>query len=130
MNELDSKTVIGTFGELLVQLRLFQCGVQAAPPLKDSGNDLIAVRGRVLRAVQVKTTTQNRFSLDQLPERYHLLALVAVDGKISDARLDETKVFLLSRRDVEALGTTATAEDVADWALNAERIGHVFQVGE
>jgi len=44
-------------------LRLFQHGVQAAPPLKDSGNDLIAVRERVFRAIQVKTTTQDRFDL-------------------------------------------------------------------
>ena len=68
MNELDSNTNTGTFGELLVQLRLFQHGVQAAPPLKDSGNDLIAVKERVFRAIQVKTTNQDRFDLRGLPE--------------------------------------------------------------
>ena len=100
MNELESETIIGTFGELLVQLRLFQCAVQAAPPLKDSGNDLIAVRGDVFKAVQVKTTTQNRVNFRKLPDHYHLLAIVALHGKrICDASLDKTEVFLLSRQD-------------------------------
>ncbi len=56
MNPLSKTCITGTIGELLVQLRLFQYGVQAAPPLKDSGNDLIAVRRETFRAVQVKTT--------------------------------------------------------------------------
>jgi hypothetical protein len=42
-NPISSEMRIGTLGELLVQLRLLQFDVQAAPPLKDSGNDLIAV---------------------------------------------------------------------------------------
>lgn len=82
MNELGNTTTVGTFGELLVQLRLLQYGVQAAPPLKDSGNDLIGVKGSVFRAIQVKTRTQDRFDLGDLPDRaYHLLALVALHGK-------------------------------------------------
>ena len=121
MNELESETIIGTFGELLVQLRFFQCGVQAAPPLKDSGNDLIAVKGYVFKAVQVKTTTQNRVSFRKLPDHYHLLALVALHGKrISDASLDKTKVFLLSRQDIQTLAVKSRAvECLAEWELNA-----------
>ena len=131
MNELPPNTNIGTFGELLVQLRLFQHGVQAAPPLKDSGNDLIAVKGRVLRAVQVKTRTQHPIKLGTLPAHYHLLALVLLHGEICDASLDETRVFLLSRCDVKALGNgNPQVEQLAEYELNANRVDHLFQIDE
>ncbi len=41
MNPISEEIKIGTIGEILVQLRLLQYEVQAAPALKDSGNDLI-----------------------------------------------------------------------------------------
>lgn len=127
MNELESETTIGTYGELLVQLRLFQCGVQAAPPLKDSGNDLIAVKGHVFKAIQVKTTTQDRFDLRELPDRYHLLALVALDGKVRDASLDETAVFLLSRQEFLSTGAGSLAvAHLAPWELSADRVALLF----
>lgn len=50
-NRLTDNVVIGTIGELLVQTRLLQCGVQAAAPIKDSGNDLIAVKGEAFRGI-------------------------------------------------------------------------------
>lgn len=53
MNQVTDKILTGTLGELLVQIRLLQCGVQAAPSIKDSGNDLIAVNGKEFRAVSV-----------------------------------------------------------------------------
>ncbi len=49
MNKITDNLKLGTFGELLVQLRLLEFDVQAAPPLKDSGNDLIAIRGTAMR---------------------------------------------------------------------------------
>ena len=36
-NPISAAIRIGTLGELLVQLRLLQFEVQAAPPLRDSG---------------------------------------------------------------------------------------------
>ena len=54
MNKITDNLKLGTIGELLVQLRLLEFDVQAAPPLKDSGNDLIAIRGIDMRAIQVK----------------------------------------------------------------------------
>lgn len=66
MNQITVQVKIGTIGELLVTLRLLQYGVQAAPPLKDSGNDLIAVRGMRFSAIQVKTITGNNFGLYDL----------------------------------------------------------------
>ena len=53
MNKITDRIQTGTVGELLVQIRLLQFGVQAAPPIKDSGNDLIAVNDREFRAVSV-----------------------------------------------------------------------------
>lgn len=41
-NPLPKALATGTLGELLVQFRLLQFDIQAAPPLKDSGNDLVA----------------------------------------------------------------------------------------
>ena len=128
MNELDSNTTLGTFGELLVQLRLFQHGVQAAPPLKDSGNDLIAVKGCVFRAIQVKTTAQDRFDLRELPDHYHLLALVALHGKVRNASLDETMVFLLSRQEFLSTGASSLARtQLTPWELSADRVARLFQ---
>jgi len=89
--------VTGTVGELLVQLRLLQFGVQAAPPIKDSGNDLIAVRGSAFCAIQVKTTVGKTYSVQKLPEFYHLLAVVKVGGSGSKLSLDESRIFLIPK---------------------------------
>jgi hypothetical protein len=67
-NPISSQIKTGTLGELLVQIRLLQFDVQATPPMKDSGNDLIAVRGETFRGVQVKTRTKGDFRLQGLPE--------------------------------------------------------------
>ena len=105
MNPLTKRVITGTTGELLVQLRLFQYGVQAAPPLKDSGNDLIAVRGETFRSVQVRTTGNEDGKWD-LPKdrRYHVLALVRLRGHDNDLWLDECEIYLIDRETVEAGG--------------------------
>lgn len=70
-NPISENMAKGTIGELLVQTCLLQYGVQAAPPLKDSGNDLIALKGDAIKTIQVKTCT-NRFDTPlDLPEKYH-----------------------------------------------------------
>ena len=71
-NQLPKNIHKGTVGELLVQMRLLEYGVQAAPPLKDSGNDLIAIRGEIVKFIQVKTEQRKR----NLPKFYHLLVMV------------------------------------------------------
>lgn len=101
MNPLEERMVTCTVGELLVQLRLLECGVQAAPPLKDSGNDLIAIRGKEFRAIQVKATTDAKhfaFKNKELNERrYDVLALVQIVGEGSSLRLDECRIYLLPK---------------------------------
>ena len=59
MNEISPEVRIGTIGELLVQTRLLQRGVQAAAAIKDSGNDLIALRGPTIKE-QVPPSRESR----------------------------------------------------------------------
>ncbi|KKN06483.1 hypothetical protein LCGC14_1076750 [marine sediment metagenome] len=56
MNPIRAETKIGTIGEILVQLRLLQYDIQAAPALK----------GDVFKAVQVKTITKDNFTFKDL----------------------------------------------------------------
>ena len=95
MNSITDQMLTGTVGELLVQLRLLEHNVQAAPPIKDSGNDLIAVRRNVFRAIQVKTRTGDKYSKDKLPELYHILAVVHLVENEETLLLDASQVFLI-----------------------------------
>jgi hypothetical protein len=102
MNPLSPELVTGTVGELLFQLRLLQYGVQAAPPLKDTGNDLIAVRGESFRAIQVKTTTGDDVRVDfDRTRQFHLLALAHLVGEGEMLHLDQCQLFLIPRGDLD-----------------------------
>ena len=103
MNPLTENITKGTFGELLVQLRFLQYGVQSAPPIKDSGNDLIAIRGEVFRAIQVKTRTELPRHVNNLPDLYHILAIVILDpeGSGTELSLDRCGIFLFNKNEVE-----------------------------
>jgi len=100
MNQISDKLKVGTIGELLVQLRLIEHGIQAAPPLKDSGNDLIAIKGKTFRAIQVKTTKTNGFKWKHLPRRYHILALVKLAGADTNIFLDQSRIYLLTKEEI------------------------------
>lgn len=114
----------GTVGELLVQLRLLQFDVQAAPPIKDSGNDLIAVRCHTFRAIQVKATAGNAYPVDDLPEFYHLLAVVHLAGEDSNLFLDRSRVFLIPKgRVAKASRQIARLEE---YAVSQEHIDELF----
>ena len=103
MNPISPQLRTGTIGELLVQIRLLQYGVQAAPPLKDSGNDLIAVKEEVFKAIQVKSTRTACFSKQDLPEFYHILAVVQLKDGDNGIELDKSEVFLIPKNDVHGL---------------------------
>jgi hypothetical protein len=92
----------GTIGELLVQLRLLQYGVQAAPPIKDTGNDLVALRGLIARTIQVKTTTD---AVPQWPSGrlYHLLAVVRLEREGDNLKLDDSEIFLVPKNKLNGL---------------------------
>lgn len=125
MNPLYSTTLKGTIGELLVQLRLLEFGVQAMPPRKDSGNDLIAIRNRVVKSIQVKTTGKR--IRRQFPNRnkiYDILALVRLAIDNSSYKLDETDIFLLKREELET--NSVNWKNLAAYRLSQERIGIIW----
>jgi hypothetical protein len=128
VNPLDDRMVTCTVGELLVQLRLLEYDVQAAPPLKDSGNDLIAVRGKQFRAIQVKATRDAKsFAFDnkELKDRsYHILALVQLTGENSRLDLDDCHIYLMPK---EAVGKGYyNAEKLAEFELNGWLVDALF----
>jgi len=126
VNELPSNTVIGTLGELLVQLRLLQYKVQASPPLRDSGNDLIGVRGGVFKALQVKTSVLGIPKRGRLKRRYDILALVGLkyDGKRLD--LDQADIFLLSRAQVEQGAGRGPGAPAEEFRISQARVDELF----
>lgn len=125
MNDLPPGLTTGTFGELLVQLRLLEYGIQAAPPLKDSGNDLIAIRGEVFKSIQVKTTCGDRYPKDRLPDRYHILAVVQLLRNKQGLLLDESRIFLIPRNEVEAASTSVAG--LEPFLLNTKLIEYLFR---
>jgi hypothetical protein len=110
MNPLPFKLNTGTFGELFAQFRLLQFDVQAAPPLKDTGNDLIAVRGEVFRAISVRATTGSTFNKPKAGRLYHILAVVRFQkSEVGEVLLDQTDLFLVPRAAVAALQNNISA---------------------
>src|SRR5207247_3941257 len=94
-NPISAAIKTGTVGELLVQLRLLQYDIQAAPPIKDSGNDLVALHGFVVRTIQVKTTTDEIPAWPPEVRLYHLLAIVRLAGENEDLWLDKSEIYLV-----------------------------------
>lgn len=123
-NPISKNIKTGTVGELLVQLRLLQYDVQSAPPLKDSGNDLIAVKGNIFKAIQVKTSTGDRFNLQNLDRIYYILALVYLIGEEDNISLDSSKIFLLSKEEVTNM--SYHVDTLTDKELNKKRVNELF----
>jgi hypothetical protein len=128
MNKISGQVRIGAIGELLVQLRFLQYDVQAAPPLKDSGNDLIAIRGEQWRAIQVKTTQTREgrcvFDLRKLPLLYHLLAIVRLEGDERNVYLDRSSVYFLEKHEINK--GYYTFEELAHRELSGKLIDQLF----
>ena len=115
----------GTIGELLVQIRLLQYGVQAAAPIKDSGNDLIALKGYAIKTIQVKTCTARFDTPLDLPEKYHLVALVKLHGYDTELQLDGTKVYLLPREQLGNLRINRP-EEIEPFAISQGLVDELF----
>ena len=124
-NPITPNMKIGKLGELLVQLRLLQFGVQAAPPLIDSGNDLVALKGYVVRTIQVKTTRGEVRIPSALPSMYHLVALVGLEVRDSAILLDDSKVYLLERHQL-ANPTSGLRSSLPEFGLTERRVNELF----
>ena len=126
MNPISPELVTGTIGELLVQLRLLQFGVQAAPPIKDSGNDLIAIRGPVFCAIQVRTTAGKTYSVRKLPNFYHILAVVHLVGEGCKLYLDDCRIFLIPKQLVPKM--PRAIDKIRRFEISREYIDMLFQI--
>ena len=126
MNPLPDNLAKGTLGEIFVQLKLLQYGVQAAPPLKDSGNDLIAIKEDVFKAIQVKTTVKQEFRFDtnDLPTRYHLLALVRLVGEDNEVDWTNSKIYLLPKDKVTK--GYYTEGELRNYCLSSDYLNEIF----
>lgn len=124
-NPISESMAKGTIGELLVQTRLLQYGVQAAAPIKDSGNDLIALKGYAVKTIQVKTCT-NRFNTPlDLPEKYHLVALVKLCGHDTELLLDQTKIYLVAKDQLVGLRVNCET-DMAPFVISQKLVDGLF----
>lgn len=126
-NPISAELITGTVGELLVQIRLLQYDVQAAPPLKDSGNDLIALRGFEVRCIQVKTTSSALPAWPADTNRYHLLAVVRLVGEDRELHLDRSEVYLLRKSDLPSI--RRSWDELRPFVLNSHRIEELFRDG-
>jgi hypothetical protein len=126
MNPLPTKLAKGSLGEIFVQLRLLQYDVQAAPPIKDSGNDLIAIKKDIIKAIQVKTTTKEHFKLNKnaLPPRYHLLALVKLVGENREVDWSKSKIYLLPKDKVTK--GYYTEDELKAYCLSSNYLDDIF----
>jgi hypothetical protein len=97
-NELPKNLYTGTIGEIFVQLCLLEFGIQAAPPLKDTGNDLIAIKGRVVKFIQIKTSVNNLPISRDLPKIYDLVCLVNLIQDESRIYYDKSKISVIDNQ--------------------------------
>ena len=125
MNRITENLKIGTIGELLVQLRLLEHGVQAAPPIKDSGNDLIAVKDESFRAIQVKTTARDNFDRPNPERLYHILAVVHLVDDENTIHLDSSSVFLIPHDQVGAVSTRI--RDLESYRMTRDHVERLFE---
>lgn len=123
-NPISGALRIGTMGELLAQLRLLQYNIQAAPPLRDSGNDLIALCGPVIRTMQVKTTTGKVPPWPPHDRIYDLLAVIRLKGDDTELHLDASEIFLIPR--VKVNGLRRSWRDLRPFALSSELVSRLF----
>lgn len=126
MNRITDNMKIGTIGELLVQLRLLEHGVQAAPPIKDSGNDLIAVKNDAFRAIQVKTRTGSIFDKPEADRKYHILAIVKLESDETNIYLDKSPVYLVPIEKVNALSGHISESELDSFRITSEHIKSLF----
>lgn len=124
-NKLPPNVTRGTLGELLAQVYLLAHGVQAAPPIRDSGNDLIACRKGQFRALQVKTRKTHNFSRQRFPEFYDGVVLVVL--KEDNEKFGETPpiIYLMLRNEFEEAKSLGK-KGLAAYRICPERIKLLF----
>lgn len=131
MNPITKKVKKGTIGEVLVFLKLLMYDVQGSFVFKDTGNDFLAVKGRVIKAVQVKTDLGWR-NLNREERIYDIAALVKLKYESDKISLDKSEIYLLSKAEVDKniqnIRTGTLREDLKEkFKLSPERIEELFE---
>jgi hypothetical protein len=126
LNPATADQIKGKVGELIVQIRFLEHNIQAAPPIIDSGNDLVALRGRLVRSVQVKTKSRSTeaWDLRNLPEIYDVLALVELGDQ--ENMLDDARIFLLGREEVRNRGSISPSSEFEAYSFTMARLAKLF----
>jgi hypothetical protein len=124
MNALYATTKQGTIGELIVQLRFLEYDVQAAPPIKDSGNDLIAIKGAAFRAIQVRCSMSGKISKPKKKISYHILAVVKLPKENGRFVTSKAEVYLFSRGEVD--GISGNVSKYPDNLLDEDLVAAFF----
>jgi hypothetical protein len=126
-NPLTKELEEGSVGELLVIIRLLQYGVQASFTLKDSGNDLIGVKGKSMQTIQVKTSVKGKWKAPKSTRTYGILALVSLKGSDQRVELDQSEIYLLSRSEVGDKKSFNDEESLVEFSLSMKRVNALFQ---
>lgn len=125
MNPLPSEIYIGVLGELLVQQRLLIFEVQAAKPLADTGNDLVAFKGRQCRTIQVKTTKKDEPYPEKSGRDYDLAAFVLLKTHNGIFSADRSEIFLVPHADVATFHHASTNRE--PFRLTFEHVSAIFR---
>ena len=125
MNTISDRMQSGVVGEHLVQIRLLQHGIQAAPPISDSGNDLIAVNGDQFRAIQVRTTTKGNYKKPKPDRQYHILTVLDLYGEDREVNLDKSNVFFIHHSEVGDAPTNCQSL-LEDYVMSRHRLEQLF----
>jgi len=125
-NPLGKEVEEGSVGELLVIIRLLQYKVQASFTLKDSGNDLIAVKGTSMHTMQVRTSVVSRWKAPESGKIYGILALVSLKGFDETVELDKSRIYLLSRSEVGHKRSFNGEELLEEFLLTDQRVNALF----
>lgn len=130
MNPITDEMKKGTIGEVLVFLKLLMHDVQGNFVFKDTGNDMLAVKGRVIKAVQVKTDG-GWSKLNREERMYDIAALVKLKYESDKISLDKSEIYLLSKAEadenIQNIRSGTLSEDLKErFKLSPERIEGLF----
>lgn len=126
-NPIPEKVKDGTIGELIVQMRLLMYDVQAAPPIIDSGNDLIAVKETIFKTIQVKTTTKRKIQIGKLPGYWDILALVYLDKHNGNYSVERSQIYLLDRNGTIQKSYSINSPKLRDKRIDVAQINRLFR---
>ncbi len=125
-NPVSSQMKVGLIGELLVELRLLQYGIQSSKPRLDSGNDLVASSRKKFYALQIKSTTGKRFSYPNDRTVFDILIFVKLNAwSGEEIELDKSELYLIRK---EKIGEFKRSRAKDNFLLSPSLIKELFNL--